>query len=144
MEKAVMVNIHELPKQVQIVRWSPHRENSLLAVAEKSAKLFLIDTLTGASEVIDYSKVVTKSQKISTVIWHPRMQDHCLVGFSEGMIALSNLAAQARVKTWIVSDQAKAEISRTPGVREIVYSPGEEVFLAVRSDGNVFLFSMQD
>ena len=60
-EKAVMVNIHELPKQVQMVRWSPHRENSLLAVAVKSAKLFLIDTLTGASEVIDYSKVVTKS-----------------------------------------------------------------------------------
>ena len=66
------------------------------------------------------------------------------MGFSEGMIALSNLAAQARVKTWIVSDQAKAVISKTPGVREIVYSPGEEVFLAVRSDGNIFLFSMQD
>ena len=42
-EQGTMVNIHELPRPVQMIKWSPHREDLLLAVADKASKLFLVD-----------------------------------------------------------------------------------------------------
>ena len=88
--------------------------------------------------MLDFPSVIT------TVIWHPRMPDHCLMGFTDGLVALTNVPEKARVKTWVVSEHGNAAIGKTPGVQDIVYSPGEEVFLVVRSDGNIFLFGIQD
>lgn len=60
-----------------------------------------------------------------------------------GLVALINIAEKARIKGWVISEKANAADfqDEIPGVLDIVASQGEDVFLVVLRDGNLFLFS---
>ena len=80
-----MINILQLECAIQLLRWSPHAESVLLAVADKSNKIYSVNYKTGSQKLIEMANVIT------TVIWHPRMSGHCLFGFDKGLVILLDM-----------------------------------------------------
>lgn len=47
-ETGLIENIYELSRSIMMVRWNPQAEDQLIAVADKSTKLYHINQSTGS------------------------------------------------------------------------------------------------
>ena len=76
----------------------------------------------------------------STIGWHPKKPDYYVYGTSTGIIGVCHKETINETARYTVPLKIKGQ--RFSGmVQDIVHSPGEDVFLAIRSDGQIFLFS---
>ena len=80
-----MINILQLQSVIQMIRWSPHSESKLIAIANRSKKVYMIDYKLGTQDLYEYEHVVT------SMIWYPRKIGQCLTGFDNGHVVLEKL-----------------------------------------------------
>lgn len=135
-EKGAMVAIYDLRAAFFEIKWGPHDPNLLIAREINAQSLFKIDISTGKQ-----IKIPNAGVSITSMEWHPRRPNFVFLGNNMGYISLFNIDEMFQEKYFTI-DSKDALIP--DDVIDIVYSPGEDVFLAVRRDGALFLFGVQE
>lgn len=77
----------------------------------------------------------------SVAKWHPRLAQRVLVGSPEGKLMLYDLDRQ---KVELEYRGTNSAAQWTNGVVDLAWSPGEDVFLALFKEGNLYLYSQQE
>ena len=98
--------------------------------------LFEVNYLTGKSRRLDVTN-------ISSAIWHPRQAGKILVGRHDGKAQLHDTRASKTLMEYETPEleESKAkENQHQVKIIDICFSPGEDVFLVLRADGNLYLF----
>ena len=106
----------------------------LLMTTEKYG--FIVDYLTGKVKTVEVPS-------ITSATWHPRQAGRVLIGRSDGKVVLYDWKSNTRLMEY---DTPQLEESKTKEneyknkILDVCFSPGEDVFLVLRADGNLYLF----
>ena len=136
-----MIGIMDLKVAVSLVKWNPHNPAQLIALEksdnahEITRKVLYLDYTTNVQKVLSNVMV-----NITTIGWHPRRPDFVVLGTGYGQVTITNITTQVYDAMFVVPQKVQgSKISAM--VQDIVYSPGEDVFLVIRYDGQIFLYS---
>ena len=100
---------------------------------------FVVDYLTGKS----YNLNLTA---ITSAIWHPRQAGRLLLGRTDGFVVLYDTNAKKQLMIYETPQPEEVKLNSQKisenqiRIVDVCFSPGEDVFLALRADGNLYLF----
>ena len=138
-----MIGIMDLKVAVSLVKWNPHNPAQLIALEksdnahEIARKILYLDYTTNVQKVLSNVMV-----NITTIGWHPRRPDFVVLGTGYGQVSITNITTQVYDAMFVVPQKVQgSKVSAM--VQDIIFSPGEDVFLVIRVDGQIFLYSAE-
>lgn len=117
------------------MNWAPTNNKQLLLLTDtKALKIVNVET-----SVID---MIPVDADVTAVRWHPRHASKILVGTEKGTIYLYNLEKRQFEMnyTGLMVPNAKDKNS----VIDLLFNPGEDVFLALFKHGDLRLYSQNE
>ena len=128
-EKGMMEAIYETRGEFKQLKWSLHESDILVGFGDQF--FFEIDCLTGKNKVYPLDMTVTAMTQ------HPKRADKFFfAGTLTGKVFLYDLQQDKKIAQY----QVPTDGASAAAIKDIVYSPGEDVFLVVRKDGQMYLF----
>ena len=133
------INRIKFDQKICKVSWSPSEKNTLLLLTTNGF-VFKVDYLTGQSKKLDLGFVTSAS-------WHPRQAGRVLVGKLDGKVQLIDTKSTKTLMEYNTPalEESKAKENQNQAkITDICFSPGEDVFLVLRADGNLYLFGQEE
>ena len=127
-----MIGIQDVKPGICQIRWSLADPNVLIARIKNTNQMVLIEYKTGQQQIRDISGLTT----ITSMCQHPRTPSSFFFGDIDGKVVLFETQQNQKIAQY----QVPTDGASAAAIKDIVYSPGEDVFLVVRKDGQMYLF----
>lgn len=134
-KSGTMIAILDLRAPIFELKWSPHDPNLIVAREKEADCIYKIDIKTGKQ-----TKLALKAN-VSAMAWHPRRPNLLFLGSTSSFVCLYSIVDSNEQKSFGIPPMSMV---KSASVKDIVHSPGEDVFLVVRNDGTIYLFGTQE
>lgn len=125
-----LIKTFKIGDGVLSVQWAPTNIKTLVCLCRNRA-VKIVNVESGTIDTLNLDPDVTVAW------WHPRQASKLLVGRQNGYLYLYNIEKRTKEITYDA-------MSNSNGVVELMWNPGEDVFLALFKDGTLRLYAQDE
>ena len=134
-DEGKMISIVNVAKPISYIRWLPSESTKIIMKEYDSTNFHICDYVKQAVAV------ATVHTKATTFCCHPSRPGHIMYGTAKGDVILIDVLENVNRGLW-ETDKSLLKLGNDRQIRDIVCSPGEDVFLVLRADDKMCLYGI--